>query len=275
MAITTSRVVMVTGAPGGLGTAMTVALLQDGARVVATDLPGAEARMKALIDAASRIGAGERIFPVYGNVREYGDCERMVAEGKAHFGAVHALINNAGLGMETISTHIMSEPPKFHEVPVERWHAVMDTNVNGPYLMARAITPFLVEQGSGRIINIVTSTFSMIMKGFSPYGPSKAALEAATVVWSRDLEGTGVMVNALLPGGAANTTMVPNLEVPDRSTLVQPPVMGPPAVWLTSAASEGVTGQRVIAKEWNPQASIEENLNKAISPAGWQTPAPV
>jgi NAD(P)-dependent dehydrogenase (short-subunit alcohol dehydrogenase family) len=56
-------------------------------------------------------------------------------------------------------------------------------------MMAKAVTPTLVTQGWGRIVNIVTSHFTMVMDGFSPYGPSKAALGAATVVWSKDPRG--------------------------------------------------------------------------------------
>ena len=105
-------------------------------------------------------------------------------------------------------------------------------------MMAKAVAPALVAQGWGRIVNIVTSHFTMVMDGFSPYGPAKAALEAATVVWSKDLADTGVTVNALLPGGPGNTRMIPLEEVPDRSKLVQPEVMMAPIVWLMSAESE-------------------------------------
>src|SRR5258707_1752532 len=91
----------------------------------------------------------------------------------------------------------------------------------------------------------------MMMEGFSPYGPSKAALEAATVVWAKDLAGTGVTVNALAPGGPANTRMIPATEVADRSTLIQPEVMIAPIVWLMSPRSDWVTRRRVIAKEWD------------------------
>src|SRR5436309_7537851 len=116
--------------------------------------------------------------------------------------------------------------------------------------MTRAIAPRLIEQGWGRIVNIVTSFFTMMMDGFSPYGPSKAALEAATAIWSKDLAGSGVTVNALLPGGPANTRMIPQSEVADRATLVQPEVMMAPIVWLMSARSDGITGRRIIVKEW-------------------------
>src|SRR5262249_28065722 len=70
------------------------------------------------------------------------------------------------------------------------------------------------------------------------YGPSKAALEAATVIWAKDLAGTGVTVNALAPGGPANTRMIPATEVADRSTLIQPEAMIAPITWLMSPRSD-------------------------------------
>jgi NAD(P)-dependent dehydrogenase (short-subunit alcohol dehydrogenase family) len=136
-------------------------------------------------------------------------------------------------------------------------------------MMAKAIAPRLIEQGWGRIVNIVTSSFTMMMEGFSPYGPSKAALESATVIWSKDLAGSGVTVNALLPGGPANTRMIPESEVADRSTLIQPEVMMAPVVWLMSAQSDGITGRRIIAKEWDAQRLQREPADTVGAPAGW------
>jgi 3-oxoacyl-[acyl-carrier protein] reductase len=136
-------------------------------------------------------------------------------------------------------------------------------------MMAKAVTPLLIEQGWGRIVNIVTSFYTMMMDGFSPYGPSKAALESATVIWSKDLAGTGVTVNALLPGGPANTRMIPQGEVADRSTLIQPEVMMAPIVWLMSPRSNSVTGRRIIAKEWDAERLQRETADKVGSPAGW------
>jgi NAD(P)-dependent dehydrogenase (short-subunit alcohol dehydrogenase family) len=114
----------------------------------------------------------------------------------------------------------------------------------------------------------------MVMDGFSPYGPSKAALEAATVIWARDLAGTDVTVNALLPGGPGNTRMIPLAEVPDRSTLVQPEVMAAPIRWLISTASDGVTGRRFIAKAWDSALPLAEAAKKAGASAGWEINAP-
>jgi 3-oxoacyl-[acyl-carrier protein] reductase len=145
----------------------------------------------------------------------------------------------------------------------------MHTNVNGPFTMARHLTPYLVANGAGRIINVVTSFRTMQTQGFSPYGPSKAAMEAATVIWAKDLEGSGVTVNALLPGGAANTRMIPAGEISDRSTLVQPEAMKAPIVWLMSDDAKDVTGQRFIAQLWNPAVDPAVASAKASSAAGF------
>lgn len=261
-------VVIVTGAAGGLGRAMSLGLLAAGRRVVAVDVEAARPRLDALAREAA--AAGERLFSVVASVRSEADCVRAVAAALEHFGAVDALINNAGLGMEGIDPRAMIDGVNFYDVPAQKWEALIDTNVNGPFLMARAIAPHLVARRWGRIVNVVTGYPTMLKAGFSPYGPAKAALEAATVIWSKDLANTGVTVNALLPGGAADTAMVPVAAVGDRSTLIPPSVMVAPAVWLTSHASDGVTGRRFIGRDWDPGAPLEDNVTKAGAPAGWQ-----
>jgi NAD(P)-dependent dehydrogenase (short-subunit alcohol dehydrogenase family) len=108
-----------------------------------------------------------------------------------------------------------------------------------------------------------------MMEGFSPYGPSKAALESATVIWAKDLANTGVTVNALLPGGPANTRMIPNIEISDRASLIQPEVMAAPIMWLLSPQSDGVTGRRIIAKDWDEKQLRSEAPSNIGTPAGW------
>lgn len=251
------QVVIVTGAAGGLGRAMSLGLLAAGRRVVGVDIERAKPALES-------VAASDRFFPVCASVRSERDCARAVAQAIEHFGAVHAVVNNAGLGMEGISLEAMTKGVNFYDVPAEKWQALIDTNVNGPFLMARAVAPHLVEQKWGRIVNVTTSYPTMLKNGFSPYGPAKAALEAATVIWSKDLQETGVTVNVLIPGGAADTAMVPVEAVSERSNLVRPAVMVAPIVWLTSHASDGVTGHRFVAKEWNPDAP-------AGALAGWRS----
>ena len=266
--------VIVTGAARGMGRAMTLGLARAGVQVAAADLPSSQTETRDLLQTAQREGLQDKIFPVECDVTRWSDCENTVKTTIGRFGAVHGLVNNAGIGMQGFG-HVQVAPrKKFYEHDADAWRKAIDANFNGPFMMAKAIAPALVAQGWGRIVNIVTSHFTMVMDGFSPYGPSKAALEAATVIWSKDLAETGVTVNALLPGGPGNTRMIPLEEVPDRSTLVQPEVMMAPIVWLMSAASDGVTGRRFVAKNWDFALPPTEAAHKAGAPAGWDINAP-
>jgi 3-oxoacyl-[acyl-carrier protein] reductase len=263
-------VVIVTGAGGGLGTVMSRALLAAGRRVVAVDVPAARERLAALERAATADGAAERLFVVEADIRNEDACEGVVDAAKGRFGALHALVNNAGIGMSALSLDAQDAKLRFYEIPAGFWRELFDVNVHGGFLMARAAVPHLVRGGWGRLINVTTGLFTMVRGGFTPYGPAKAAMEAATAAWSDELAGTGVTVNALLPGGAADTPMVPHASVADRSTLVAPGVMAAPVVWLTSPASDGVTGRRIIGNDWDAALAADANLARA-GRAGWRT----
>jgi 3-oxoacyl-[acyl-carrier protein] reductase len=111
---------------------------------------------------------------------------------------------------------------------------------------------------------------TMRQKGFSPYGPSKAALESETIIWAQDLHGTGVTVNALLPGGAVRTGMIP-AHLPDSlfNTLLDPRVIVPPLLWLASDASDGITGRRFVATKWSRDLDEESAAQACEDCAGW------
>ena len=261
-------VVIVTGAARGLGGAMTLALAAAGARVTALDVPTSDDEMANLLERARQGGFGDRVLPLHGDVSDPRDCAAAVAATVQRFGTIHGLVNNAARRLKNVGS-VLEVKKKFFEVDEETWRGVIDTNVNGPFMMAKAVAPLLIAQGWGRIVNIVTSYPTMLGAGFSPYGPTKAALEAATVIWSKDLDGTGVSVNALLPGGPANTRMIPPTQISDRSKLVQPEAMEAPIQWLMSKASDGVTGYRFIAQDWDPAADSQEARRQAGAPAGW------
>jgi NAD(P)-dependent dehydrogenase (short-subunit alcohol dehydrogenase family) len=129
----------------------------------------------------------------------------VVSEAIREFGAIHILVNNAGRGMRFVSENFLGTPTKFWQTDPAVWRMIIDTNVTGPFLMARAVLPHMLKQHWGRIINISMNYETMRRAGFSPYGPSKAALESETIIWAQDLAGTGVTVNSLLPGGATDT----------------------------------------------------------------------
>jgi len=268
------RTALVTGAARGMGRAMALGLAAAGARVAALDLPSSRDEMAEVLEAAGKQGSQGVIVPIDCDVSQWRDCVNAVNTATGRFGALHGLVNNAGIGMQGFGPVQVGPRKRFYEHDADAWRQAIDVNVNGPFLMAKAAAPALVAQGFGRVVNVVTSHFTMVMDGFSPYGPSKAALEAATVIWAKDLAGTGVTVNALLPGGPGNTRMIPLAEVSDRSTLVQPQVMAAPICWLMSRASDGVTGRRFIAKAWDSALAPAEAAAKAGAPAGWDINAP-
>ena len=261
--------VLITGGTQGLGKAMTLALLECGARVAVADLPVTAGECAELVAAAKSSGWADRLYTTDCDVTSFADCVRVVDGTVERFGSLHGLVNNAGVGMQHIGPVLVGTRKRFFEVPEDTWRSAMDVNVNGPFLMAKAAAPRLINQGWGRIVNIVTSTFVMMMDGFSPYGPSKAALESATVIWSQELAADGVTVNALLPGGAAATRMIPSSEIPDRDSLIQPTAMAAPIAWLMSQRSNGVTGRRIIAKDWPLDRLQRERSEDVGAAAGW------
>jgi NAD(P)-dependent dehydrogenase (short-subunit alcohol dehydrogenase family) len=93
----------------------------------------------------------------------------------------------------------------------------------------------------------------MTRAGFVPYGPSRAGTEALSRIMAADLRETPVTVNLLLPGGATRTGMLPDPGPAGLRNLLEPEIMGPPIVWLASAAAAGVTGERIVATEFAGQ----------------------
>ena len=106
--------------------------------------------------------------------------------------------------------------------------------------------------------------------GFSPYGPSKAALECEVVVWSQELEGSGITVNSLRPGGLTQSGMVSDtLPEEVRKRILDPEILVTPLVWLSTEASDGVTGCRFSAKDWDTSLEPSEAARRIQKLAGW------
>jgi NAD(P)-dependent dehydrogenase (short-subunit alcohol dehydrogenase family) len=250
------RVAIVTGAGRGLGRAMTLGLAHAGIHVIAT-----AARERAEIEKVAAEAGGDSVLPVIADVTREADAQRLVATALERFGRLDILVNNARRGMKYVSERFMTEPTRFWEVDPDTWRLVIDTNVNGPFLMARAAVPHMVRAGWGRIINVGVSQSTMRRSGFSPYGPSKAALESETIIWAQDLRDTGVTVNSLLPGGATLTGMIPDtFPEESRGSLLDPQIMVPPLLWLLSDEASAITGCRVTANQWDradPLAATE------------------
>jgi NAD(P)-dependent dehydrogenase (short-subunit alcohol dehydrogenase family) len=237
--------VLVTGGTSGLGWAMAQALTQAGARVAVTSRSRSRAE-----GAAVELGGGA--LGVELDVRHSDSVSIGIDRVYDALGGLDVLVNNAGIGMRTVNPRFMTEPQPFWEVPPAGFRVVLETKATGTFLVARAVVPRMLSAGRGRVVTISMNEQTMTRRGFVPYGPSGAAVEALARVMAADLADTPVLANILLPGGATATGMVPD-EMSDemRSRLLDPAIMGPPMVWLASARAAGVHDQRIEARSFD------------------------
>lgn len=259
------RVALVTGGGGGIGGAMAMAVAGRGVKVAVTDIDlGAAERVAGEIRA--RHGAAAAVALAH-DVASEADCARAVRETVAAFGSLDILFNNAGISVSAYRPDAETNLPSIAEVTPELMDRFYRINFMGAVHMVRAAVPAMVERGWGRVINNTTSFVTMLR--VLPYGPLKAALEAASAVWAKELEGTGVTVNVLVPGGPTDTAFIRDEAGIPRDKMLKPEVMGPPAAWLASAESDGVTGKRYIAGFWNLALPEREAAREAGAPIGW------
>ena len=236
--------VLVTGGTSGLGRAMAAALVQAGAQVALTSRKAERAR-------ATAVELGTGALGVELDVRDPSSASAAVDEVYGSLGGLDLLVNNAGIGMRTVNPRFLTVPQPFWEVTPEGFRDVLETKATGTFLVAREVVPRMLSKGAGRVVTISMSERTMVRRGFVPYGPSGAAVEALARVMAADLAETPITANILLPGGATATGMVPD-DVADevRDNLLDPSIMGPPIVWLASADAAGVHDERIVASEF-------------------------
>jgi NAD(P)-dependent dehydrogenase (short-subunit alcohol dehydrogenase family) len=261
------RAAIVTGAAGGIGRALVGGLLGAGVRVAAVDRT-AEG-LAALADAARERQLGANLLTIEADLAQDEAIDRVVAAARARFGTIDILVNNAGVGQATIRSDNRQNPIKFWEVTPEQWKLFVAVHNNAPMALARALVQDMMRQKWGRIVNVTTSLGTMIRDGSPTYGPSKAALEAFSAIMAKDLAGTGVTVNVLVPGGVTNTGMVPLQAGYAREEMIQPAVMAPPLNWLVSDAAAEVTGRRFLAVHWDPALPPERAAENSGAPVAW------
>lgn len=237
---------LVTGGTSGLGRAMAEALAEAGAEVAVTSRSAERAR-----------AAAERISGAVGIGMDTRD-EEAVAQGVdgllEAWGRIDLLVNNAGIGMRTVNPRFTTEPQGFWTVPVDGFRDVIETNLTGYFLVARAVTPSMLAAGRGRIVNISMNHSTMNRRGFTPYGPSRAGAEALSRIMAADLADTPVRVNVLLPGGITDTGMLDGVDLPAGASILPASVMAAPIRWLASPAAADVHDRRIVASEFDPEA---------------------
>ena len=184
----TQRVALVTGAMGGLGTAICQELANAGHKVVAAYHPQFDNKDAWLADMAA---AGFKDFVcVAGDVSVLEDCQKMVAEAEAACGQVDILINNAGITRDRM----------FAKMERDGWDAVIATNLTSLFNMTKQVSAKMAERGWGRIINISSVNGVKGQAGQTNYSTAKAGMHGFSMALAQEVASKGVTVNTVSPG---------------------------------------------------------------------------
>ena len=236
------KVAIVTGAGRGLGRVIARALAQAGAAVVVAGRSTPD--LDSFVE--ETVAAGGRALAVKCDVTSDPDVENLVESAVAAFGRVDILVNNSGV----VDTTTLVDQT------TESWDRVMDTNVRGVFLTSRAVGRHLIEQGSGKVVNIASNFALMGVSHHAAYSSSKAAVIAFTrsmaVEWAR----YNVQVNAIAPGYFA-TDINAELREDDAATqavirriparrMGRPEELAPWVLLLASDASDFMTGETLV-----------------------------
>jgi len=181
-----SKVAVITGASRGLGRAMALALGESGARLA---LVGRNREKLAETQKlAAKLGAESEVFVT--DVRDEAQVAKLEKDVLARFGGAHILINNAGTAVRK----------NVADFSLDEWKLVVDTNLNGVFLVTRPFIPHLKKARWGRIINITSIMAHIGSAGRSAYCASKAGLLGLTKCLALELIGDGITVVAISPG---------------------------------------------------------------------------
>ncbi len=259
------RVAVVTGASMGIGKAIARALAKEGSRLILA------ARTKShLEEARSELEAlGSTVAVFQTDVSQEVEVRRMVEFALDRFEKIDCLVNCAG---------IYGPIGRAADVDPSRWLETIHTNLFGTFLCIRAVLPHMMENRSGKIINLsgggATSPFPM----FSAYSASKAAVVRLTETIAEEVREHNIQINAIAPG-AVNTRLLTEVldagEAAGSDVLarairqneeggVPPEKVGELAVFLASPKSDGLTG-RLISLLWDAWGDIPEHVSEIMA----------
>jgi 3-oxoacyl-[acyl-carrier protein] reductase len=245
------RVVLVTGAAGGIGSAIAEGYALDGAAVGLVDFDANAGRTL-----AARLGdAGHRVHFAQADVADYDVCAAACADIEAALGAVDTLVNNAGISPK----HAGKPVPIWQMEPAE-WHRVVDVNLHSVFNFVRILSPGMVDRKFGRIVSMSSVAGKAYLDIVAAhYGTTKAALIGMTRHLAGELGSHGITVNALAPGridtpmvaGAPRAANEAVIDVTPLRRLGKPGEVADACLFLTSPKADFITGQVVdVAGGW-------------------------
>jgi NAD(P)-dependent dehydrogenase (short-subunit alcohol dehydrogenase family) len=233
------KIALITGGARGLGQTMAVALAQAGAHIALAGR-SKDTCQQAADEIAGATGRTVKGFAA--DVTKIADIDQLAIDVERELGPVDVLVNNAGINIRG----------PIQQLTEADWDAVIDTNLKGPFLCARAFGPRMVSRGWGRVINLGSVLGVIALPGRAPYASSKAGIINLTRVLALEWAGTGVTANAICPGAFATEMNRSLLEDPIKykEFVAQIPMgrwgeleeLTGAVVFLASDASSYVTG---------------------------------
>lgn len=181
------QVAIITGGGRGIGAASALLLAQAGASIVLS--ARSEEEIEAVAEQIRRNGG--KALAVTGDVSDVEQVEEIVESALTEYDRVDILVNNAG---------IIWPVDEAAYADADEWTYNIHVNLVGPYLMARNVLPLMIEQGSGRILNITSGAANHVIPGWSAYCTAKAGLNMMTQALATEMASSGVKINALSPG---------------------------------------------------------------------------
>jgi NAD(P)-dependent dehydrogenase (short-subunit alcohol dehydrogenase family) len=229
------KVALITGASQGLGKALALAYAEEGAKVVINSR--SEGSIKPVTEEAGRKGA--EVFAVAADVSDADDVQKLVDAAVERFGRIDVLVNNAG---------VLGPRVAIEEFPEDEWRKVIDANLTGPYLVAKAAIPHMPEGAS--IINLVSGVSVEGRAEWGAYSVSKFGIEGLSQILAAELEERGIRSNAVDPGGMRTDMRAAAYPDEDPNTRITPEENTDVFLYLASDESKGVTGERFKAQEF-------------------------
>lgn len=184
--------IIVTGAASGLGRCFALNLAQAGAGVVAFDMN------KEGLEALA--AENPRILPFVGSVTSESDVQASVKACVEKFGAIHGVVNNAGIFRDGLLVREDRKTGELHTMSLADWQAVIDVDLTGPFLFAREVAAQMIRDKNPGVIVNISSCSRHGNRGQSNYSAAKAGLVADTKLWGEELSRHGIRVGAVAPG---------------------------------------------------------------------------